>query len=312
MSIQRNSPLDPKNVGSPIDQIYKKINAGLDRARQARIDSVKEIAQHKLSEILTPEAFAKKYDWEQRDQILKDQFSNRVSSSELKPYLLADREYLVKHFRNRDLIEAFEGQSRVPDGIPNDYYFDYEEIEKTLRFPIQGISSDEVAAVMGEINPEIIGKIRTLDFFDCYNMVDLSALKKFAFGHLHELNCGGMSNLETLSGLPHCHYREINLKNCGNLKELDQLEGISIKKLNLEFCGNLRDLTPLLKIKDLEIINIQFCTRAKPTPENVEALETLKSRGVKIHCQQVMIPWRKFRHLFESTPQLGVSSHLKV
>lgn len=313
MTIQGSSSSDPIKSQNPLDQIYKKLNDNLDRMRQERIDSVKEIAKLRLSEYVTPENFKEKFDWEQRDQILKDQFFNKVSSEELKPYLMVDGEYLVKHFKNLDLISADHKQNeQIPDSIPNDYYYDYEEIEKTLRFPIQGISGEEAASVLKEINPEVIREIHTLDLYHCFNMKNLKALESLSFSHLHELNCGGMSKLETLEGIPKCTYREINLKSAVNLVSLSHLEGLSVKKLNLQYCGDLTDLTPLLHVRDLEVVNISSCISADPTPDNVRTLETLKERGVKIHADRGLIAWRKRRDLFEEIKSPDISKHIKV
>ncbi len=315
MPINRRSNLDPSSLQNPLDSFYTKLGDLDKKINQAHLDSVKNIAQQKLSEMITPENFVRKYSTTQRDQILKDQFLNKVSSSELKPYLLADREYLVSHFRNEDLAsKKVSADEPSPELIPNEFYFDYEEIEKNLRIPVQFIKNHELEAVLKEINPEILRNLKTLDLNQCVSMTNLSSLTGTQFDHLHALDCSSMSGLETLDGVPkNCQYREINLKDCDSLQNLTPLEGLSIKKLNLDNCFRLTDLTPLTKLKNLEVVNITSCLKARPTPGNLAALETLKSKGVHIHAEMhTMLPWLKHKSLFEETTQTENLNNLKI
>lgn len=315
MPINRHSNLDPNSLRDPLGSFYTKLGDLDKKINQKHVESVKGIAHQKLSEMITPENFVRKYSTSQRDQILKDQFFNKISSSELKPYLLADREYLVSHFRNEDLVsKQVSNDESPPDSIPNEFYYDYEEIEKNLKIPIQFIKNQELAAVLKEINPEILRNLKTLDLNQCVSMTNLSSLQSTQFDHLHALNCSSMRGLKTLDGVPNkCHYREINLKDCSNLQSLAPLEGLSIKKLNLDNCFHLTDLTPLTKIKNLEVINISSCMKARPTPENLDALEMLKSQGVHIHAEiHTMLPWLEHKSFFEETIQTEKLNNLKI
>lgn len=271
-----NSSQSPSPSGWEPNDIYKKIYKNLAEdfreLNKLRKETIPTIAAERLSKVLTPKQFYNNYNSDQRGNILKEQFIRKIPASELKPYLLADRTYLIHHF--------------MEDDIPLDYYYRYEEIEKSLRFTSDEIEGEQIEQILAKLELHLVESLHALNLSGCIAPEDLSFLKNRSFDHLHEINCSAMS-LEKIEGLPEkCKYRLLDFTDCSLLKDFSALNGVSVKRIDLSNCTGIRNWSFLLKVKDLGIIDITGCTQAKATPENLEILKQLKESGVTIHAKK--------------------------
>lgn len=324
MDIGKSTPQKQDNQHLSNAEIHnqkpKKLDSSFGKSLESDLlkeqaTSVKAIYQKRLPDFMSPQEFLNKFNGAQRDRILRDQICKKVPNSELKPYLLADQTYLIHHFKNKDLNDEISDEiGPSQSSIPSNYYYDFEEIEKTLRFSVKGLDSDQTIFLLKSIDPEVLKTSKTLDLNGCYALENLAFVNSFQFDHLHEINCSHMGGLISLEGLPkHHNFREIDLTYCFKLKDLSPLEGVLIKKLNLTDCAKIADLTPLLNVKNLEILNLSGCMAARPTPENIAALQKLYQQGVKIHAEKnTLLAWRHHKNLFEETKQVDTSTHIKV
>ena len=259
----------PDNVVESLSEMAITINKIFDIHDQIKIIQVKEIASKALAELGTPMEFVKNFTQGQKDYIFDVQFK-LVSAQELKPYLLADKVYMVHHFQ---------------DGlIPEDYYYQFDEHEPSLHITSEHLSDAQLSQVLSSLEESVkSAPLKSLDLREFHRITTLEVLSPLNLESVKKIDCTDMFYLKSLKGLPEkVDLDSLICNNCTPIESLSPLAGKSIRNLNIEHCSQIKDYRPLLAIRNLEKINLKGCMGIVNNIENYEIIKQLRDRGVQV------------------------------
>lgn len=269
MSLKRISADQPSgNVVQSMNQMAIRLQKMSDLIDDVKILQVKEIAHKAITEFGSPAEFVKKFTRGQIDYIFDVQFK-KVTAQELKPYLLADKLYMIHHYQ--------EGL------IPDDYYFHFDEHTSTLNLSSEHVDNDQLTSILTSLEEPIKAQVKVLNLREFHRITTLETLSPLNLQQLKKLDCTSMFDLKSLEGLPETlDLDSLNCKDCWEIESLAPLTGRSIRELNLSGCSSISDYPNLLTIKNLEKLNLYGCSNLINNPANYKVLKQLMDKGVQI------------------------------
>ena len=265
----------PDNVVDSLSEMAITINKIFDIHDQIKIIQVKEIASKALAELGTPMEFVKNFTQGQKDYIFDVQFK-LVSAQELKPYLLADKVYMVHHFQ---------------DGlIPEDYYYQFDEHEPSLHITSEHLSDAQLSQVLSSLEESVkSAPLKSLDLREFHRITTLEVLSPLNLESVKKIDCTDMFDLKSLKGLPEkIDLDALTFKNCVLIESLSPLAGKSIRNLSIQNSNRIQDFRPLLAIRNLEKVNLKGCAGIINNNENYEIIKQLKDRGVQVEAGKAL------------------------